>query len=44
MTCQPVYPSPLLDNFSRVQLEKKPGLEGSDYVNASFVDVRLDIT
>ena len=28
------------DDFSRVKLNKIKGEEGSDYINASFVDVR----
>lgn len=27
------------DNFSRVLLEQQPGVEGSDYINASYIDV-----
>ena len=27
------------DNFSRVLLEQQPGVDGSDYINASYVDV-----
>ena len=35
-----LYPSPLLaqDNHTRVQL-KSSGIQGSDYINASFVNV-----
>ena len=29
------------DDFSRVKLNKIKGEEGSDYINASFLDVRL---
>ena len=29
------------DDFSRVKLSKIQGEEGSDYINASFVDVRI---
>ena len=29
----------LLDDHCRVMLEGKPGDEGSDYINASFIDV-----
>ena len=29
------------DDFSRVKLKKIKGEEGSDYINASFLDVRL---
>ena len=29
----------LSDNFSRVLLEQLPGEDGSDYINASYVDV-----
>ena len=28
-----------LDDFSRVKLREIPGEEGSDYINASFLDV-----
>ena len=28
-----------IDDFSRVKLNTLPGEEGSDYINASFVDV-----
>ena len=28
-----------LDDFSRVKLKEIPGEEGSDYINASFLDV-----
>ena len=27
------------DNFSRVLLEQQPGIDGSDYINASYIDV-----
>jgi len=27
------------DDFSRVKLRKLPGEEGSDYINASYIDV-----
>lgn len=29
----------ILDDFSRVILEKIEGVEGSDYINASYIDV-----
>ena len=29
------------DNFSRVLLEQQPGIDGSDYINASYIDVSL---
>lgn len=32
-----------LDDHCRVTLEGKPGDEGSDYINASFIDVSCDI-
>ena len=33
-------PSLTIDDHCRVVLESRPGDEGSDYINASFVDVR----
>ena len=30
-----------IDDFSRVKLSELPGEEGSDYINASFVDVSI---
>lgn len=30
------------DDHCRVTLEGKPGDEGSDYINASFIDVSCD--
>jgi hypothetical protein len=31
---------PILDDFNRVVLKELPGVEYSDYINASYVDVR----
>ena len=28
------------DDFARVKLQETEGVEGSDYVNASYIDVR----
>ena len=28
-----------VDNFTRVSLDQQPGIEGSDYINASYIDV-----
>jgi len=28
-----------IDDFSRVKLREIPGKEGSDYINASYIDV-----
>ena len=33
----------MLDDHCRVILEGKPGDEGSDYINASFIDVSCDV-
>lgn len=30
-----------VDDFSRVKLELVDGIEGSDYINASYIDVSL---
>ena len=30
-----------LDNYNRVIIKMKPGIGGSDYINASFIDVSL---
>ena len=29
------------DDFARVKLQESEGVEGSDYVNASYIDVRI---
>ncbi len=29
-----------IDNFNRVVLQMKTGIGGSDYINASYIDVR----
>ena len=34
-----LLPSLTIDDHCRVVLESRPGDEGSDYINASFVDV-----
>ena len=31
----------LIDDFSRVTLEAEKNKEGSDYINASYIDVRI---
>ena len=31
----------LIDDFSRVVLEAEKDKEGSDYINASYIDVRI---
>ncbi len=33
-----------LDNYNRVHLQMKPGIGGSDYINASFIDVSFGYT
>jgi len=35
------YHHPCSDDDSRVVLETIPGVEGSDYINASFIDVSI---
>ena len=30
-----------LDDYNRVQLKGDPDVEGSDYINASFIDVSV---
>ena len=31
----------VVDNFNRVKLNSHPGVETSDYINASYINVRL---
>ena len=40
--CDESFDNPTLDDHCRVILEGKPGDEGSDYINASFIDVSGD--
>ena len=34
----------LPDDYNRVVLEEIPGVQGSDYINASFIDVIISCT
>ncbi len=36
---QTIPPDPCLDDFNRVVLDPADGLQDSDYINASYVDV-----
>ena len=32
------------DNYNRVHLQMSPGVGGSDYINASYIDVRICVS